>query len=112
MINYHNKKFKAISNSDNGELSKNFIFDYKQKKNVLSCIYKGGTIIKGHILGLVSSDGTITMSYHQINSKGELQTGTCTSKPKVLTNGKIQLNESWQWTNGDKSKGTSVLIEV
>lgn len=112
MINYHNKKFKAVSNSENGELSKNFIFDYKQEANIISCIYSGGTILKGQLLGMVSDKGIINMSYHQINLKGELQTGICTSIPKILANGKIQLNETWQWTNGDKSKGTSVLIEI
>ena len=30
---------------------------------------------------------------------------------EILENGKIELFEEWQWLNGDKSKGSSILIE-
>ena len=52
------------------------------------------------------------MRYHQVNTNGELMTGICTSKPELLSNGKIRLHEKWQWTSGDKSKGTSILEEL
>ena len=52
------------------------------------------------------------MSYHQVNTKGELMTGICFSEPKLTANGKIKLYENWKWTSGDKSSGTSVLIEI
>ena len=51
------------------------------------------------------------MRYQQVNNKGELMTGVCFSKSEILANGKIRLHETWQWTAGDKSKGTSVLEE-
>lgn len=38
--------------------------------------------------------------------------GKCHSVPTVLENGKIELSEKWDWTNGDFSKGESLLIEV
>jgi hypothetical protein len=28
-----------------------------------------------------------------------------------MENGKIELSEKWEWTNGDKSKGESNIIE-
>lgn len=51
------------------------------------------------------------MSYHQINTDGNLMTGVCTSKPEFLANGKIRLHESWKWTSGDKSEGKSINEE-
>lgn len=30
----------------------------------------------------------------------------------MLENGKIELSEEWQWLNGDKSKGSSVVTEI
>lgn len=111
MINYNNKIFKPISNSENGETSKSTVFEYQQEGNILSAAYCGGKIKFGHILGLVDKEGKITMRYHQVNSKGELMTGTCTSVPEVLPNGKIRLHESWQWTSGDLSKGESIIEE-
>jgi hypothetical protein len=51
------------------------------------------------------------MRYHQINDQDELMTGKCFSKPEMLENGKIRLHESWEWTSGDKTKGTSIIEE-
>lgn len=59
------------------------------------------------MIGLVDDDGNIEMRYHQINDKGEFLIGICYSKPEKLTNGKVRLHKSWEWTSGDKSKGQS-----
>ena len=111
-MNYNNKKFKIISNSTNGELAEDLTFLYKQEENRVSCDYKGGEIVEGHLLGTVNEQGNINMSYHQINKKGELKTGICQSIAVAMPDGKIRLHEAWQWTSGDLSKGTSVLEEV
>lgn len=37
--------------------------------------------------------------------------GKCHSIPQVMEDGTIELREEWQWLNGDKSKGASILIE-
>ncbi len=111
MINYNNKIFVPLSNTENGETSNETIFKYKQVGNILTSEYSGGAIKKGHLIGLVDENGTIDMRYHQINANGELMTGICTSRPEILANGKIRLHESWQWTSGDKSKGESIIEE-
>lgn len=111
-LNYHNRKFRPISNSENGEVSHEMTFHYKQDRNILSCTYTGENILHGHLIGLVDRAGEIRMSYHQINRTGELLTGICLSKPERLANGKIRLHESWQWTSGDRSKGNSILEEI
>ncbi|MGH1339018.1 MAG: n-acetylglutamate synthase [Aureispira sp.] len=110
-INYHNKKFRPVSNTPNSETSNQTIFHYQQEGNILTAEYAGGAIVKGHLIGLVDKDGNIDMRYHQVNAQGELMTGHCWSKPEVLANGKIRLHESWQWTSGDASKGESIIEE-
>lgn len=110
-MNYNDKKFRPVNNTDNGETSGQTIFLYRQTGNILSCEYSGGKIIKGQLIGLVDPDGNIEMRYHQINEKGQLMTGKCNSKPEILPTGKIRLHEDWQWTTGDKSKGKSILEE-
>ena len=112
MINYNGKVFKAIVNSDNGEVSNGMEFHYKQEGKILTCSYCGEEILMGHLLGRVKDGGVIEMNYHQINRKGEIKTGECVSIPQVLSNGKIRLHESWKWTNGDGSKGNSILEEI
>lgn len=112
MITYHNKKFRPIKSSENSETDAATIFHYKQVGNLLSSEYSGGDIVKGHLIGLVDEKGHIEMRYHQVNIKGELMTGICFSTPKLDLDGKIRLFENWEWTSGDRTKGSSVLIEV
>ena len=112
MINYNNKAFRPVQNTDNGETSPETVFYYKQEGNIISSEYKGGKIIYGHLIGLVDKEGCIEMSYHQINSNNEIMTGKCFSKPEILINSKIRLHETWQWTSGDLSTGTSIIEEI
>lgn len=111
MINYNNKTFCPVSNTENGETSGDTVFLYKQSGNILTSEYSGGKIIAGHLIGLVGENGEIEMSYHQVNATGELRTGLCKSVPEILPNGKIKLHETWEWTSGDKSKGQSIIEE-
>ncbi|WP_439488067.1 n-acetylglutamate synthase [Algoriphagus sp.] len=111
-INYNNRAFRAIQNSENGETSSDTIFHYHQEGNILTANYSGGKILKGHLIGLVDEVGNINMRYHQVNNKGELMTGICHSIPEILESGKIRLHEIWEWTSGDQSKGESVIEEI
>jgi len=111
-MNYHNRTFRSVSNSSNGEVDSNMLFHYEQAGDILTCTYSGGSIVNGHLIGSVDSEGNIDMRYHQVNMEGVLMTGICSSKPEIMPNGKIRLVESWQWTSGDKSKGRSILEEV
>jgi len=111
-MNYHNKTFRAIGNSENGEVSSETIFYYKQQGEILTARYSGGEIVEGHLIGKVDVDGRIDMRYHHINQKGDLMTGKCHSIPEVMKNGKIRLHEEWEWTSGDLSKGTSFIEEI
>lgn len=111
-MNYNNKKFRPVQNTENGETSEETIFEYKQTGNILTSEYKGGQIIKGHLIGLVDKNGNIEMRYHQVNEKGELMTGICHSKPELSESGKIRLYEKWKWTSGDRSSGKSILEEL
>ena len=111
-MNYNDKQFRPISNTENGETSNETLFHYKQVGNMLTSEYYGGKIKKGHLIGLVDKSGTINMRYHQVNDKDELMTGTCISKPEILENGKIRLHENWEWTSGDQTKGTSIIEEL
>ncbi len=111
-MNYNNKKFKPITTTPNGETSEETMFHYKQHGDILTCEYSGGQIIKGQLIAKVDEVGNIDMRYHQVNTKGELMTGICNSKPEIMPNGKTRLIEDWQWTSGDTSKGRSILEEI
>jgi len=111
MINYDGKYFRPVSNTENGETSGDTLFKYRQEGNILTAEYAGGKIKYGHLIGLVDENGNIDMRYHQINDHGVIMTGLCKSTPEFMTNGKIRLHETWEWTSGDKSKGQSIIEE-
>ncbi|MCR8560929.1 n-acetylglutamate synthase [Mucilaginibacter sp. BJC16-A38] len=112
MIDYNNRSFSTISNTDNGETSSETIFHYVQSGKIITAAYSGGKIKLGHLIGVVNEDGVIDIRYHQVNEEGKLMTGICRSVPEVLKNNKIRLHETWQWTSGDHSNGKSIIEEI
>lgn len=111
-INYDNRYFASVSNSESGEVSSETIFHYRHTDNLVRAEYKGGEIVFGTLIAKVSEDGALDMRYQHLNRQGELMTGKCASTPEVLTDGRIRLHEKWQWTSGDLSSGESVIEEL
>lgn len=111
MINYHNKVFATVSNSNNGAVETGMLFYYQQKGQIVTCTYAGNTIEAGHLIARVDAQGQLDMRYHQIHVDGTIMAGTCISKPEILPDGRIRLNEKWKWTSGDYSEGESILEE-
>jgi len=112
MINYNNKTFVTIRNSECGDTTEETIFHYKQSGSHVSATYKGGGIKSGFVEASADHLGNLQMQYYHTNCKNELITGICSSTPKILPNGKIQITEHWQWTCKNFAKGTSILEEI
>ncbi len=112
MIDYHNKVFRSVSNTANGEVSAQTLFWYQQTGTIVTATYRGGGIQIGHLLATVDENGELDMRYHHLNDAGVLMTGICQSIPEVQSNGLLRLHEKWQWTSGDKSSGESVIEEI
>ena len=77
-MNYHDKLFRPISNTVNGETSEQTVFHYKQTGNILTAEYAGGQIQKGHLIGVVDELGNIDMRYHQVINDRDLPIHTWT----------------------------------
>lgn len=111
-FNYHNRYFRSIANTPNGEVSGDTLFHYRQEGNVVWATYQGGSIVLGTLIASVDIDGCLEMRYQHLNQKGEFMTGQCHSTPSYLPDGRIRLDEVWQWTSGDHSSGTSAIVET
>jgi hypothetical protein len=111
-INYHQRTFRSVSNTDNGEVGAETIFHYRQQNNLVTATYEGGSIRYGSLIALVDEQGQLDMRYQHVNIQGELMTGRCHSVPELLPDGRLRLHETWQWTSGDLSSGQSVIEEV
>ncbi|HVF87905.1 MAG TPA: hypothetical protein VM866_09955 [Pyrinomonadaceae bacterium] len=111
-INYHDRFFALQSNSGNGEVGAGTVFHYRQKGDVVWGTYEGGQILFGTLVAKIDENGVLDMRYQHVNLSGELMTGRCRSTPEVLPDNRLRLHESWQWTSGDNSAGTSVIVEI
>jgi hypothetical protein len=110
-INYNDRSFVPKTNSENGEVDGQTVFHYHQEGTTLWAEYAGGEIARGYLLGTVANDGTLDFHYQHINTSGQIRIGKCQSVPHTPDNGKLELHETWQWLNGDLSKGESVIME-
>lgn len=109
---YNGKCFKAISNTDNGEVSDETLFFYRQSGDMIWADYFGGSIRKGFLVGIVTNSGNLEFIYAHLNNDKEMRSGKCTSKPEILPDGRIRLHETWQWFTDDRSCGSSVIEEM
>lgn len=112
MINYNDKTFVSIANTENGEVSSKTIFDYKQEGIILSATYGGGDIVKGTLIGVVQNDGCLSFRYNHVNTRNEIRGGQCYSTPEILPDGRIRLHEKWKWLDRELTEGKSTIEEV
>ncbi|WP_077919512.1 n-acetylglutamate synthase [Spirosoma sp. 209] len=112
MINYHNRRFRSVSNSPTGEVSGETVFQYFQQDDLVWATYQGGSIRFGTLTGLVGPDGSLRFTYQHVNNQNELMTGHCKSTPDQLPDGRLRLSERWQWTSGTHAAGESVIEEI
>jgi hypothetical protein len=110
-INYDQRAFKSVANSESGEVSSATTFYYHQKDDLVWAEYSGGAIVFGTLIAKVLDDDRLEMRYQHLNTGGELMTGKCVSTPEILPDGRIRLYEKWQWTSGDQSHGQSIIEE-
>jgi hypothetical protein len=109
---YDGRTFRSIANTANGEVDASTIFRYHQNGDVVWATYEGGGVRFGTLVARVDDHGVLDMRYAHVNARGELATGECRSVPEALANGRIRLHETWRWTSGDRSSGTSIVEEV
>ena len=58
-----------------------------------------------------TENGELDFHYQHMNKDRQVRIGKCHGIPHILENGKIALQEKWQWLNGDLSSGESMVVE-
>lgn len=105
-INYNNRRFLFIKRAEDG-LS-DTIFYYHQDGDVVWGTYDGGTVIRGNFLAKVDAEGVLDLRFQHINISGEIVTGTSLSTPEIMADGRIRINEEFQWSGDDLSHKSTV----
>lgn len=109
-INFNNKTFYLLENSENGQVNSATIFEYKHQGNLVTADYCGGSILYGKIIAVL--DGNyLNMLYQCVTIHNELKAGKAIAEISFTENGKIKLSLNWEWLGDKKEKGMSVYIE-
>ena len=109
-VNFNNKTFSLVENSEKGKVSSDTIFEYKQKGNLVTADYYGGKIIYGKIIALHQND-QLNMLYQCVTKNNELKAGKAIAAISVSEKGKIKLKLNWEWLGEGKETGISEYIE-
>ncbi|WP_303318500.1 hypothetical protein Q4Q34_04105 [Flavivirga abyssicola] len=109
-FNFNNKTFFLIENSENGKVNSETIFKYKQKGNLVTADYYGGTIKYGKIIAHLKND-KLDMLYQCITTENELKAGKAVAQISVTSSNKIKLILNWEWLENKNEHGISEYIE-
>jgi hypothetical protein len=106
------KRLAALVKDPNGDAGSDTVFCYRQRRGRVWAMYDGGRVRFGALTGVVTPAGQLDIRYHHVDPAGEIRTGWCKGTPVRRADGRMQLEEEWQWTNGNCQPGKSVLVEL
>lgn len=99
----------GVANADAGEVSGDTRFHFEQDDERIYAHYSGGDILDGHLVG--TFDGRRwDVRYAQINATHETATGHSVGAVEVLDDGRLRVEDEWEWES-QSGRGASVLEE-
>jgi hypothetical protein len=110
-INFNNKTFALISNSEKGKVNDKTIFKYKQEGSLVTADYYGGAIRYGKIIAVLK-ESQLHMLYQCLTMDNELKAGKALAEISFTENDKIKLKLNWEWLEDKSEKGISEYIEI
>ncbi|GJF31205.1 hypothetical protein KNE206_39050 [Kitasatospora sp. NE20-6] len=102
--------FSPIARAEHGEADQGTSFAYREQDDRVWASYQGGDIAHGHLVGTRDGD-TLDFRYVQLNRTGHTSSGHCVSRLSRLADGRLRLDETWQWESRPGA-GTSAVEEV
>ena len=110
-INFNNKTFYLVSNSDKGQVNSDTVFKYQQEGDLVTADYYGGTVKYGKIIAKLI-DGKLEMLYQCLTEDGDLKAGCAIAEISKNEAGKLILSLQWKWLGDQEGQGTSQYIEA
>ncbi|WP_330303946.1 MULTISPECIES: hypothetical protein [unclassified Streptomyces] len=93
-----------------GQVGTRTRFTYHEKDGEIWAEYAGGDVIRGHLLG-TRRDDRLDFRYVQLKHDGSTSAGHCVSLVVELPDGRVRLEETWEWESRTGS-GTSIVEEI
>ncbi|MGW2487731.1 hypothetical protein ACWCV9_10965 [Streptomyces sp. NPDC001606] len=93
-----------------GQVGTRTRFSYHEKDGEIWAEYAGGDVVRGHLVGTREGD-RLDFRYVQLRTDGTTASGHCVSTVVELPDGRLRLEETWEWESAPGS-GTSVVEEI
>ncbi|MFE9728221.1 hypothetical protein ACFYQ5_32785 [Streptomyces sp. NPDC005794] len=93
-----------------GQVGTRTKFTYHEREGRIWAEYAGGDVVRGHLVGTRDAD-TLDFRYVQLKQDGTTSSGHCVSTVVDLPDGRVRLDERWEWESQEGS-GTSVVEEL
>jgi hypothetical protein len=110
-FNFNRKTFALVQNTEGGQVNAETVFKYKQKGNLVTADYAGGSVIYGKVIAHLEGD-TLNMLYQCLTTDNELKAGKAIAKATWTKDEKIKLSLNWEWLNDSQTKGQSEYMEL
>jgi hypothetical protein len=92
-----------------GQVGTRTRFTYHESDGRIWAEYEGGDVLRGHLVGTRDGD-RLDFRYVQLKTDLTTSSGHCVSVVSELPDGRIRLDETWEWESQEGS-GTSVVEE-
>ncbi|MCF2125134.1 hypothetical protein L1I79_01625 [Strepomyces sp. STD 3.1] len=93
-----------------GQVGTRTRFTYHERDGAVWADYAGGDVVRGHLVGTRAGD-RLDFRYVQLRTDGSTASGHCVSTVLELPDGRVRLEESWEWESRP-GRGTSVVEQV
>src|SRR2546425_106267 len=90
------RRFAAVGDTDEGEVGVGTVFAYHEDDGEIWSHYGGGAVRRGYLVGTRVGD-RLDFRYSQLNDRGETSSGHCVSVVRLLPDGRVRMDETWQW---------------
>jgi len=109
-ISLDGRTLVGVANTDAGEVSGDTRFEFEQEGKRIYAHYTGGSIVDGHLVGTFDGNEW-DIRYSQINKDNETASGHSVGTVELLDDGRVRIEDEWEWESQDGS-GVSVLEEI
>ncbi|MFG2130399.1 hypothetical protein ACGFNV_21655 [Streptomyces sp. NPDC048751] len=93
-----------------GQVGTRTRFTYHEKDGEIWAEYTGGDVVRGRLVGTRVGD-ELDFRYVQLKQDGTTSAGHCVSTVVELPDGRVRLEETWEWES-QPGRGTSVVEQV
>lgn len=102
-------RFASAEPVEGGDVGSDTLFEYHEDEHGIWATYAGGAVRRGFLVGVRNGD-RLRFRYCHLDANGNTATGRCDSVIGTDPEGRVILEETWQWESRP-GHGTSRLVE-